>query len=42
MNGKETNLEKTTVMRLPKQPSPVHVVIVKKTTEECGIFQGLV
>jgi hypothetical protein len=36
--GIEINVEKTKVMRIPRQPSPVKIMIDQKTTRECEIF----
>jgi hypothetical protein len=35
----DMNVEKTKVMRISRQPYPTQIMIGKKTTEECGIFQ---
>jgi hypothetical protein len=37
--GMEINVEKSKVKRLSRQPSPVQIMIDKKTTGECGIFE---
>jgi len=34
----EMNVEKTKVMRISRQPSPVTIMIDQKTTGECGMF----
>jgi len=34
----EMNVEKTKVMRISRQPSPVTIMIRPKTTGECGMF----
>jgi hypothetical protein len=36
--GMEMNVEKTKVMRILRQPSPVKIMIDRKTTGGCGIF----
>ena len=36
--GMEMNVEKTKVMRISRQPSPVTIMIRPKTTGECGMF----
>jgi len=36
--GMETNVEKTKVMRISRQPFPVKNCDRPKTTRECGIF----
>ena len=36
--GMEMNVEKTKVMRISRQPSPVTIIIHQKTTGECGMF----
>ena len=36
--GMEMNVEKTKVMRISRQPSPVTIMIDQKTTGECGMF----
>jgi hypothetical protein len=35
--GMEMNVEKTKVMRISRQPSPIQIMI-DKTAGECGIF----
>jgi hypothetical protein len=37
----EMNVEKTKVLGISKQPSPIKIRIDKKTIEECGIVQLL-
>jgi hypothetical protein len=36
--GMEMNVEKTKVMRISRQPSPVTIMIDQKTAGECGMF----
>ena len=36
--GMEMNVEKTKVMRISRQPSPVTIMINQKATGECGMF----
>jgi len=36
--GMEMNVEKTKVMRISGQPSPVTIMIDQKTNGECGMF----
>ena len=36
--GMEMNVEKTKVMRISRQTSPVTIMIDQKTTGECGMF----
>jgi len=36
--GMEMNVEKTKVMRISRQPSPVTIMIDQKKTGECGLF----
>jgi len=36
--GMEMNVDKTKVMRISRQPSPLKIMINQKTTRECGIF----
>jgi len=39
-NGMEMNVEKTTVVRISRKPSPIEMMISKKEiTTECEIFQ---
>jgi hypothetical protein len=37
--GIKINVEKTKVMRISQQPSPLQTVIDQKQLEKCGIFQ---
>ena len=37
-NGMEMNVEKTKVMRISRQPSPVTITIDQKQTGECEMF----
>ena len=36
--GMEMNVEKTKVMKISRQPSPVTIIDRPKTTGECGMF----
>ena len=36
--GMEMNVEKTKVMRISRQPSPVTIMIGQKQLEKCGMF----
>ena len=36
--GMEMNVEKTKVLRISRQPSPVTIMIDEKTTAECGML----
>jgi hypothetical protein len=35
----EINVDKTKVMRISKQPSPINIMINKKTGDSCEIFE---
>jgi hypothetical protein len=35
----EMNVEKNRVMRISSEPSTLQIMVDKKTTEECGMFQ---
>jgi hypothetical protein len=37
--GMEMNVEKTEVMGISRQPSPIQIMIDQKTAGKCGIFQ---
>jgi len=37
--GMEINVKKTKVMRISRQPSPIQIMIYKKTAKECDIIQ---
>jgi hypothetical protein len=38
-NEMEMNVEKTTVFRISRKPSPVEIMVGKTITRECEIFQ---
>jgi hypothetical protein len=38
-HGAEINVEKTKVIRISRQPSPLQITVDKKTTGQCGILQ---